>query len=73
MNALSGSSLYPLRFKPIFQHRIWGGRRLQSLFSTALSDDPLIGEAWLLSDREDRVSEVIEGPLQGFHIHQLIE
>jgi mannose-6-phosphate isomerase len=73
MKDLRDVTLYPLLFKPIFQHRIWGGLRLQSLLSTVLPDDPLIGEAWLLSDREDLTSEVTEGPLQGMHIHQLIE
>jgi mannose-6-phosphate isomerase len=73
MKDLRDIALYPLLFKPIFQHRIWGGRRFQSLLSTALPDDPLIGEAWLLSDREDQASEVAEGPLQGLLIHQLIE
>lgn len=73
MNAPNEVALYPLRFKPIFQHRIWGGRRLQSFFSTPLSDDPLIGEAWLLSDRDDHASEVSEGPLKGCVLKQLIE
>jgi mannose-6-phosphate isomerase len=66
-------ALYPLFFKPIFQHRIWGGRRLQGFSSTSLPDDPLIGEAWLLSDREDQASEVAKGPLQGVGLHELIE
>jgi mannose-6-phosphate isomerase len=73
MKTVNGIPLYPLRFTPIFQSRIWGGRRLQSFFSPALPDDPLIGEAWLLSDREDQASEVADGPLQGMLIHQLIE
>jgi mannose-6-phosphate isomerase len=65
MKTLNEIPLYPLRFTPIFQHRIWGGRRLQSFFAPVLPDDTLIGEAWLLSDREDQASEVAEGPLQG--------
>jgi mannose-6-phosphate isomerase len=73
MKTLNEIPLYPLRFTPIFQHRIWGGRRLQSFFAPVLPDDTLIGEAWLLSDREDQASEVAEGPLQGMLIHQLIE
>lgn len=72
-NAPKETYLYPLRFTPIFQHRIWGGRRLQSLFSSPIPDDPLIGEAWLLSDRNDHPSEVSEGPLKGCVLKQLIE
>ena len=73
MKDLKDVALYPLLFKPIFQHRIWGGNRLQSLLSTALPSDPLIGEAWLLSDREDQASEVANGHLKGRRLHELIE
>jgi mannose-6-phosphate isomerase len=73
LKAITDLVLHPLFFKPIFQHRIWGGRRLQGFLSTALPDDPLIGEAWLLSDREDQASEVAKGPLQGVGLHELIE
>jgi mannose-6-phosphate isomerase len=73
LKALTDVALYPLFFKPIFQHRIWGGRRLQGFLSTTLPDDPLIGEAWLLSDRADQASEVAKGPLQGLRLHELIE
>ncbi len=73
MKGFRDVALYPLLFKPIFQHRIWGGRRLQRFLSASLPDDPLIGEAWLLCDREDQASEVAQGPLQGSIIRQLIE
>jgi len=62
---------YPLLFEPIYQYRLWGGRRLDFL-STPLPDGP-IGEAWLLSDRDDHASRVSNGPLQGQTIRQLME
>jgi hypothetical protein len=31
--------LYPLRFGPIYQYRLWGGRRLAELLTTPLSTD----------------------------------
>jgi mannose-6-phosphate isomerase len=68
---MSQPSLYPLRFEPICQYRLWGGRHLENLLSTPLPDGP-IGEAWLLSDREDHQSLVAEGPLKGSNIAQLI-
>jgi mannose-6-phosphate isomerase len=68
---MSQPSLYPLRFEPIYQYRLWGGRHLENLLSTPLPDGP-IGEAWLLSDREDHQSLVAEGPLKGSSIAQLI-
>jgi len=65
--------LYPLRFKPIYQYRLWGGRRLANLLSTPLPDDGPIGEAWILSDRDDHPSLVADGPLKGSTIAQLLK
>jgi mannose-6-phosphate isomerase len=64
--------LYPLRFEPIYQYRLWGGRRLANLLSAPLPGDGPIGEAWLLSDRDDHSSLVAEGPLKGTTIAQLM-
>ena len=65
--------LYPLRFEPIYQYRVWGGRRLASLLSTPLPGDGPVGEAWLLSDRDDHCSKVAAGPHKGSTIRQLLE
>ncbi len=65
--------MYPLRFEPIFQYRLWGGRRLASLLEAPLPGDGPIGEAWLLSDRDDHPSKVADGPLKGSTIRQLLE
>jgi mannose-6-phosphate isomerase len=70
---MSETSLYPLRFEPIYQYRLWGGRRLSDLLSLSLPGDGPIGEAWLLSDRDDFPSLVADGPLKGRTIKQLIE
>jgi mannose-6-phosphate isomerase len=64
--------LYPLRFAPIYQYRLWGGRRLAKLLSASLPGDEPVGEAWLLSDREDYASRVAAGPLTGKTIGQLL-
>ena len=65
-------TLYPLRFEPIYQYRLWGGRRLASLLSAPLPGDGPIGEAWLLSDRDDHPSVVADGPLKGRTIGELM-
>jgi mannose-6-phosphate isomerase len=65
--------LYPLRFEPIYQYRLWGGRRLAELLSVPLPGDGPIGEAWLLSDRDDYPSLVVEGPLKGKTIAELMK
>ena len=56
--------LYPLRFEPIYQYRLWGGQRLANVLSAPLPGDGPIGEAWLLSDREDHPSRVANGPFK---------
>ncbi|MGD0913217.1 MAG: type I phosphomannose isomerase catalytic subunit, partial [Terracidiphilus sp.] len=65
--------LYPLRFDPIYQYRLWGGRHLASLLSAPLPGDGPIGEAWLLSDRTDHQSMVANGPLKGQTLGQMME
>jgi mannose-6-phosphate isomerase len=65
--------MYPLRFEPIYQYRVWGGRRLGELLRAPLPDNGPIGEAWLLSDRDDHPSKVANGPLQGLTIRQLMD
>ena len=65
--------LYPLRFDPIYQYRLWGGRRLSGLLSAPLPGDGPIGEAWVLSDRDDHQSLVANGPLKGQTIARLME
>ncbi len=64
--------LYPLRFEPIYQYRLWGGRHLASFLTAPLPSGP-IGEAWLLSDRDDHQSRVTDGPLTGQTIGQLLQ
>jgi mannose-6-phosphate isomerase len=64
--------MYPLRFEPIYQYRLWGGRRLAGLLTAPLPAGP-IGEAWILSDRQDHPSQVADGPLKGRTIGQLME
>jgi mannose-6-phosphate isomerase len=64
--------VYPLRFEPIFQPRIWGGRRLANLFQQPLPGSDPIGEAWVLSDRDDFPSRIAEGSLKGQTLHEVL-
>jgi len=64
--------LYPLRFEPIYQYRLWGGRHLADLLRAPLPSGP-VGEAWLLSDRDDHVSQVADGLLKGQTIAQMLK
>lgn len=69
---MNQTRLYPLRFEPIYQYRLWGGRRLANILKAPLPDGP-IGEAWILSDREDHPSLVANGPLKGQSIGQVMK
>ena len=66
-------TLYLLRFRPIYQYRLWGGRRLADLLTMPLPGDGPVGEAWVLSDRKDHPSRVADGSLKGRTIGELIE
>lgn len=62
---MTAPPLYPLRFAPIFQYRLWGGRALADYMDQPLPGDEPIGEAWILSDRADMASVIVNGPLTG--------
>lgn len=70
---MNRNSLYPVKFNPIYQYRIWGGRRLAELLSKPLPPEDLIGEAWILSDRKDHPSHVLDGFLKDRTICYLME
>lgn len=69
---MNQTALYPLLFKPIYQYRLWGGRRLSNLLSEPLPEGP-VGEAWILSDRDDHASEVTNGKLKGKTLSELFK
>jgi mannose-6-phosphate isomerase len=70
---MSQTSLYPLLFEPIYEYRLWGGRDLADLLSAPLPGAGPIGEAWVLSDRDDHPSRVANGPLKGRTIAELLD
>src|ERR1035438_258760 len=70
---MSQTPIYPLGFTPLYQYRLWGGRRLQDLLTAPLPGGGPIGEAWLLSDRDDFPSRVANGALKGYTIGQLLD
>lgn len=65
--------LQPLIFEPVFQPRIWGGRRLATLFGKTLPppDDAPIGESWEVVDLEACASTVSVGPARGRSLTEL--
>ena len=65
--------MYPLRFGPIYQYRLWGGRRLASLLAASLPNDGPIGEAWVFSDRDDHASKIAQRTAPGQTIAQVMK
>jgi mannose-6-phosphate isomerase len=74
-------SLYPLKFKPRFLEKMWGGRKIESVLGKRLPPGKLIGESWELCDFPPGVvdnstdwisSEVADGPLAGRTLHELV-
>ena len=64
--------LYPIKFTPILQEKIWGGKKLKSEFNKK-SDSDKIGESWELSGVNDFISIVSNGDLKGKSLTQLIK
>lgn len=61
----------PIVFEPLFMERVWGGRRLETLFGKHLPPRSRIGESWEVVDREDAQSVVHDGPWRGLTLHEL--
>jgi mannose-6-phosphate isomerase len=63
--------LPPLRFKPILKEYLWGGRRL-ALLGKSLDDGAHCAESWEIVDHGDDQSIVVDGPLAGTRLHDLV-
>lgn len=59
------TALHPLRLKPIFHSMLWGGTRLPAFLGRSAPHNGPIGEAWMLSDVEENLSIIANGPLAG--------
>ncbi|HEV2296317.1 MAG TPA: type I phosphomannose isomerase catalytic subunit [Tepidisphaeraceae bacterium] len=74
-------SLYPLKFKPRYVEKMWGGRKIETVLGKPLPPGAAIGESWELYDfppgvvdnSSDWVSaEVANGPLTGRTLHWVV-
>ncbi|MDQ6625677.1 MAG: class I mannose-6-phosphate isomerase [Verrucomicrobiota bacterium] len=61
----------PLVFQPLFMERIWGGRRLETLYGKRLPASTPIGESWEIADRPEAQSVVDRGPWRSRTLHDL--
>ena len=74
-------ALYPLKFKPRFVEKMWGGRKIETVLGKALPPGKQIGESWELYDFPPGVvenstdwisAELSNGPLAGKTLHSLV-
>jgi mannose-6-phosphate isomerase len=65
--------IYPLKFKPIYKQRIWGGQKLREVFGKDIPPSEKIGESWELADLPDDKSVIVNGELAGQTIDSVIE
>lgn len=66
------TELYPLKFKPIFKDKIWGGQKIKTVLGKDFTPLPNCGETWEISGVEGNISEVAEGALAGKNLKELI-
>ena len=64
--------VYPLKFKPIFKQRIWGGQKLREYFGKDIPAGEKIGESWELTDLPQDKSIISNGPVAGMNINRAI-
>ncbi len=73
--------LYPLKFKPRFVEKMWGGRKIETILGKPLPPNVPVGESWELYDFPPGVvdnstgwisAQVAEGPLAGKTLHELV-
>lgn len=64
--------LYPLKFEPVYQYRIWGGNKLKAVLDKDINEAN-IGESWEISDVKGSQTKVKNGLLAGKTLKELIE
>jgi mannose-6-phosphate isomerase len=66
-------NLYPLKFKPFYQERIWGGERLKTALGKNFGNLRNCGESWELSAVQGHISVIRNGFLAGNNLQDVIE
>jgi mannose-6-phosphate isomerase len=62
-----------LRFQPLYQERVWGGRAFESAFDRKLTSEKPIGESWEIVDRPEAQSVVKGGAHSGAKLRNLLK
>lgn len=67
------NTLYPLKFKPIFKDKIWGGQKVKTVLGLDYGDLPNCGEVWVISGVEGNQSVAENGFLKDNELNELVE
>jgi mannose-6-phosphate isomerase len=67
------NELYPLKFKPQYFEKIWGGQKIKTVLGKDFGNLPNCGECWEISGVEENVSEVSNGFLAGNTLEEVVE
>jgi len=65
------TELYPLKFRPLYQEKIWGGRNLETILGRKLNSSH-IGESWEICDRGRNQTLVDNGAWAGQTLHDVM-
>lgn len=67
------NQLYPLKFKPIFKDKVWGGHKIKESLGLDFGNLPNCGEAWMISGYDNQQTEVSNGFLAGNQLNEIVE
>lgn len=62
--------MYPIRFEPVYQDYIWGGKKIASKYHRKAPSSKH-AESWEISDREEGMSVVANGEWKGLTLREL--
>lgn len=64
---------FPLRCRPLYKAKIWGGRGLERVLGKVLPPGELIGESWEVADVPAGCSSIADGPLAGLTLREVTQ
>jgi len=67
------NTLYPLKFKPIFKDKIWGGEKIKTELGMDYGNLPNCGEVWVISGVDGNQTVVENGFLKDNELNELVE
>jgi mannose-6-phosphate isomerase len=66
------NNLYPMTFKPVYKDYPWGGSRIPETFNRNVPDG-IYAESWEISDHNDGMSVVANGPLADKTFREILQ